>query len=113
MSAFRLVTFIAATLAATQAFAGPPYDLSGLVVYNHCKSSDDGCWDFLATMDSAVSALWRLGFINRFMCAPANATLGQDRLIFLRFAERNPQFLNRNAAEVYLAAEIEAFPCAR
>jgi hypothetical protein len=111
------VTMLAAFVAGSVLWNGnaladtAPYNLSGMMVYNHCKANTVSCQDFLVTMDSAIAALQRLGLLQRIICPPENATLGQDRLIFIRFAEAYPEALHRNAADVYLAAEIGAFPC--
>jgi hypothetical protein len=109
-----LAALLLGALLSVDATAAPPYELPALNVYNHCKANDTSCSDFLVTMDSAMVHLTQLGFLtSHLICPPNGATLSQDRLIFIRFAETHPEFLHRNAVEVYLAAEMAAFPCAK
>jgi len=45
-------------------------------------------------------------------CLRDNVTLGQMRLVFIKYARENPQFLDQPADGLLESALANAFPCA-
>jgi Rap1a immunity proteins len=76
--------------------------------------------DLLSDCDAQGSAIkygWCLGFIRAVWqisekgCGPAGVPMDEVRLIFMKYATDNPEWLHRPAEEVIIAAIAKAFPC--
>jgi Rap1a immunity proteins len=67
--------------------------------------------------ESYMKAGYCLGFLRAVWqmsekgCGPAGVPMYQVRLIFMKYATDNPEWLHRPAEEVVEAAIMHAFPC--
>ncbi len=69
-----------------------------------CMSYIEGVWDDIEQGILAPDEGTRLA-------CPHGMTLGTARRVFIAWAQRYPQFLDRNAAMGVMAAFHEAYPC--
>lgn len=87
-------------------------NITGNELYQDCQSQTPICLRYLVAFDNTMSALVKSGFMVRSpLCPGPGATMSQDRIVFLHYAEKNPAQMNRPAADVLLASQLDAYPC--
>lgn len=77
---------------------------AGFTLMNTCQNY------LLGVIDGAKQAGARTG--NSIICTTGAIMAGQLRLIYIRWAESNPRYLNYQQADAAMMSLMGAFPCA-
>lgn len=75
-------------------------------------SKNHACEMYLVGITDAHDGVHRLGGLSReYFCLSQGISLPQMREIFIKYANRNPQYLPLPASRLAIGAFAEAFPC--
>jgi hypothetical protein len=117
--AWFLISFIAAMIAVTIP-AHAQGALTGISLYNNCAPdaapvSQVACFDYVEGFADGISTAEGVAGALPIICGPpiGVVTNQQIALIYRRWAESNPRWLNGDADVNLGAALAQAFPCDR